>query len=156
MSRPPPIDTSDLTGTTKILADRLEPRLRAGAETFGNIQKAIQGGKYIAAALVPIVLAACGLAVWSVSLAKKSDVTAQGEIEAARHAELERRTAVLEATSAAQSVANGKALDNVVAHLGHIDDVLLDIRIRLGAVPTPPAKPSRRPRMAPHTGGNKP
>ncbi len=142
---PQKMKTSDLTGASKLLAERLEPRLQAGVEKFQQLQddvarveqwgKIIQVGKYLAAAFAPLIICGFGFAVWALSLAKKTDVTDFSTAEAARHAALELRTSVLETQRASDSQTTNKALDAINAHLAHIDDVQLDIRIRLGAIP---------------------
>lgn len=136
MNRSRPMDTSDLTGSVKVFAERLEPRLQAGAKTF-------QGLKLIVAALTPLVLATFGFAVWSVSLAKKAALDALEQTETARHAEMEKRVAVIETQRNADSASTSKALESIVSHLQHMDDVLLDLRIRLGAQTPPTGKRGR-------------
>jgi hypothetical protein len=132
---PPPMVTHDLDGSTKVLADRLETRLQAGNEKFQQWGKIIAIGKYLAAALTPLIIAGFSFAVWALSLAKKSDVSAVSESEVARHVDLERRVSIIEAQRIADGVATAKAIDIVTARLNRIDDVLLDIRLRLGAPP---------------------
>jgi hypothetical protein len=134
MKTPAPIDTSDLTQASRKLAERIDEtygaRLQAGAKTFNTI-------RVVVAALASLATMAFLFGAWAISVAKKSDVSAQGESEAARHAELERRTSVLEAKRDADALTTAKALTDITSQLREQANVLLDIRIKLGASPPP-------------------
>jgi hypothetical protein len=150
MAQPPPqpprMETSDLTGAVKTLAERIEPRLTAGNERFAHMGKMVDAGKYLAAALVPLIVVTFGFTMWSVSLAKKSDVSAQAEAEAARHVDLERRVTILEVERAADAAANTKANATSEAQWREQSDKMLDMRIRMGAVPVAPMPAPKRAR----------
>ncbi len=152
---PQKMKTSDLTGASKLLAERLEPRLQAGIEKFQQLQddvarveqwgKIIQAGKYLAAAFTPLIICGFGFAVWALSLAKKTDVADFSAVEATRHAALELRASVLETQRVTDSQAASKALDAINARLTRIEDVQFDIRLHLNnAADVKQAPPPRK------------
>ena len=151
MTSPPPPLSADLSGPTKILAERLEPRLAAGVETFGMLHgiaadnaKTFAQMKRIFLLLSPLIVAGFLVGAWQAVFARKSDVSQSDAITTAWHADLDKRTAALELQRSSDAAAIAKTFADVSMQLREQANVLLDIRIRLGP-PSTVAVPSLRP-----------
>lgn len=121
-----PVNTDDLTGSVKLFAERLEPRLQAGAKTF-------QAMRLVVASLAPLVLAAFAMGAYSMTMARKGDVAEQGAAEQAHHADLERRTLVLEDARKSELAARAAAEIELLRRFEHFDKRLDEIFILVGA-----------------------